>query len=123
MAHFRQTQTSIKVRRIRASPTLVFARMTDELTPLAPHGRRPDAPRDARGKWLSEPKGDRVTSRGHAKTYIVRRLSRDGRHDLTALVRNREISARQASIRAGWGGPPKTQRPEQPRYDVKAMIA
>jgi len=106
--------------------------MGDELPPLGPHGRRPNAPRDARGKWLSEPKGDRVTSRGNSKTYIVKRLRRGGHDVLIGMIRRREISAYAAARKAGFGGPPRTHRPPKPQEPepvvdvdtfVKALIA
>jgi hypothetical protein len=99
--------------------------MDDEPALLLPHGRPPDAPRDDRGRWLPEPKSNVVTSRGNSRTYIVRRLARGGHHVLIGMILNREISARAAARRAGFGGPPRSHRPEpeQRRYDVKAMIA
>jgi hypothetical protein len=39
------------------------------------------------------------------------------------MIRRREISARAAAQRAGFCLLPRSHRPEQPRYDVKAMIA
>jgi hypothetical protein len=41
------------------------------------------------------------------------------------MIRERKISARAASIRAGWGGKPKKHRPDYlkpPKLDVKALI-
>lgn len=83
---------------------------------LGPHGRR-DAPRDPNtGRFT---KGSAATSRppiGRGRLYAIKRLSRDGRYDLVAMVRNREISAHAALDRL-------RSESEQPRYDVKAMIA
>jgi hypothetical protein len=90
------------------------------LIPLQPHGRRPDAPRNERGEYVSEPQTSHVKSGGNSRTYIIRRLSRDGHHELTGLVRSRKISAREASIRAGWGGSPRTHR--QPKPDEPKPI-
>src|SRR5215468_12792874 len=77
---------------------------------LRAHGRSASAPRDTRGRYLSQPKSDRVTSRGNSKTYIIKRLARGGHHVLIGMVRNREISAREGARRAGFGGPPRTHR-------------
>jgi len=57
-------------------------------------------------------------------------LARDGKTVLLGLLRNREISAREAAKRAGYGGrshrPPKPSEPEPPKSIddfVKALIA
>jgi len=85
--------------------------MDDEFTPLAPHGRRRNAPRNERGQYVSEPKITNVKSGGNGRTYIVRRLLRDQKTELIAMVRRREISARAAAQRAGFCLPPKSHRP------------
>jgi hypothetical protein len=96
--------------------------MDDE--PLSPIGRPRNAPRGIDGRYLPEPgKGKQVTTRGNGRLYIIKRLSRDGRHDLVALVRNREISAKNALAQARWGAqkqPPKTPAPV--KIDVKALV-
>jgi hypothetical protein len=83
---------------------------------LGPHGRR-DAPRDPNtGRFT---KGSAATSRppiGRGRLYAIKRLSRDGRYDLVAMVRDRKLSAHAALDRL-------RSESEQPRYDVKAMIA
>lgn len=105
--------------------------MDDELPPLALPGRPPGTPRDKAGRYLSQPKSPNVTTRGNGRAYIVRRLSRDGRFDLVAMVRRREMSAYAAARKAGWGGPPRTHRAPSPptsaspvpvRVDVKALV-
>jgi hypothetical protein len=68
----------------------------DDEPVLGPHGRR-DAPRDPNtGRFA---KGSAATSRppiGRGRLYAIKRLSRDGRFDLVALVRDRQISAHAA---------------------------
>jgi hypothetical protein len=101
--------------------------MADDLTPLAPHGRRPDAPRNERGQYVSEPKNAAVKSGGNGRTYIIRRLARDGRTELVAMVRSGRMSAYEAAKRAGYGGTshrPKPSEPPQPSIAdfVKALI-
>jgi hypothetical protein len=68
----------------------------DLTPPLLPHGRR-DAPRDPNtGRFA---KGSAATTRppiGRGRLYAIKRLSRDGRYDLVAMVRNRQISAHAA---------------------------
>ena len=69
--------------------------MDDE--PLHSIGHPRNALRGIDGRFLPQPdKRQNVTLRGNSRTYIIQRLSKDGRFDLVALVRNREISARQA---------------------------
>src|SRR5262249_17255015 len=92
--------------------------MDDETTPLRAHGRSASAPRDTRGRYLSQPKSDRVTSRGNSKTYIIKRLPRGGHHVLNRMIRNREIFAGEGARRAGFGGPPRTHRPPKPSEPV-----
>jgi hypothetical protein len=98
---------------------------------LGPHGRPANARRKKNGQYASEPaKSNRVTSRGNSKTYTVARLTRDGAHILIGMLRRREISARKAAKKAGWGGPPRTHRapPEAPApltpttVNIKALI-
>jgi hypothetical protein len=69
-----------------------------------------------------------VTQRGNSRTYIIERLSRDGHHTLTAMVREGRMSAYAAARKAGFGGPPRTHRlptdPPKPSIDdfVKTLI-
>src|SRR6516225_9214180 len=76
-----------------------------------------ESPRDPNtGRFT---KGSAATSRppiGRGRLYAIKRLSRDGRYDLVAMVRDRRLSAHAALERL-------RSESEQPRYDVKAMIA
>ena len=102
--------------------------MADELTPLTPHGRRLDAPRDERGRYLPQAKTDAVNSGGNGRTYIVRRLMRDGRTELVAMVREGRMSAYAAARKAGWAGRPRTHRqpkplePEPPKPSIEDFV-
>jgi hypothetical protein len=72
------------------------------------------------GPRIKGQRGNGVTKRGNSRTYIIERLSRDGHHILTAMVRNRQISAYAAARKAGFGGPPRTHR--QPKPSPKPSI-
>src|SRR5262245_46267908 len=88
--------------------------MDDELSQprLGKHG----------GPRVKGQRGNGVTKRGNSRSYIIERLSRDGHHTLTAMVRNREISAYAAARKAGFGGPPRTHRPPKPPEPPKPSI-
>jgi hypothetical protein len=98
--------------------------MDDDLPPLKPNGQPPNAPRNARGQYLPGPGITKQKARnGNGRTYIVRRLSRDGRFDLVAMVRERKISAAAAARRGGFGyRKPQSKSLKPPRLDVKALI-
>jgi hypothetical protein len=67
-----------------------------------------------------------LPQRGNSRTYIVHRLARDGRTDLVAMVRNRQISAYAAARKAGFGGPARTHRQPKPKepepVDVETFV-
>lgn|SRR6516225_2165590 len=95
----------------------------DDIPPLARHGRPDDAKRDVKGRYASEPsRGYRVTSRGNNSLYVIRKLSRDQHWALTALLRRKEISARKASARAGYGRAGKQQLAPAVRVDARSLI-
>jgi hypothetical protein len=72
--------------------------MGDDLTPLAPHGRRPDAPRDARGRYSKDSAATSGTPVGRGRLYVVRRLLRDQKTELVGLVREGRMSAYEAAM-------------------------
>jgi hypothetical protein len=95
----------------------------DDIAPLARHGRPADAKRDARGRYANEPsRGYRVTSRGNNSTYVIRKLSRDQHWALTALLRRKEIAARAASARAGYGHAGQQQLAPAVKIDVRCLV-
>ncbi|MBV8737677.1 MAG: hypothetical protein JO007_10535, partial [Alphaproteobacteria bacterium] len=90
----------------------------DEMVVLGKQGRLSDAPRDAKGRFLSgSPKGDNIIfgQRGTSSGYTLARLDRDGHTDLAAKVRSREISAHAAAIEAGFRRPTVTITDDVPR--------
>jgi hypothetical protein len=96
--------------------------MDDE--PLHSIGHPRNALRGIDGRFLPQPdKRQNVTLRGNSRTYIIQRLSKDGRFDLVALVRNREISARQALAQSRLAT--RSELPKAPapaRVNVKCLI-
>lgn len=59
---------------------------------------------DRRSKAIKD-QGYNITlkERGTSRAYILARLERDGDKELAAMVRAKKLSAKAASIKAGWG--------------------